>query len=59
VLEGELGAFRDVAIMNAAAALIVAGKARLITEGVNIARESIDSGRALKALDTLVTVSNG
>jgi anthranilate phosphoribosyltransferase len=59
VLKGELGAFRDVTIMNAAAALIVAGKAELIEDGVNQARASIDSGRALAALEKLVKVSNG
>jgi anthranilate phosphoribosyltransferase len=59
VLEGELGPFRDVVIMNAGAALIVAGKAALTHDAARLARDSIDSGRALKALDTLVAVSNG
>ena len=59
VLEGEHGAFRDVVIMNAGAALIVAGKAALTTDAASLARESIDSGRALQALDRLVAVSNG
>jgi anthranilate phosphoribosyltransferase len=59
VLEGELGPFRDVVIMNAGAALIVAGKAALTADGAKLARESIESGRALKALDKLVAVSNG
>ena len=59
VLQGELGAFRDVVIMNAGAALMVAGKAALTEDGAKLARESIDSGRALKALERLVEVSNG
>jgi anthranilate phosphoribosyltransferase len=59
VLEGEKNPFRDVVIMNAGAALIVAGKASLTTDAARLARESIDSGRALKALDKLVAVSNG
>jgi anthranilate phosphoribosyltransferase len=59
VLEGELGAFRDVVIMNAGAALMVAGKAELTEDAAKLARESIDSGRALAALDRLVAVSNG
>lgn len=59
VLEGELGAFRDVVIMNAGAALIVAGKAALMSDGAQLARKSLDSGAALKALDRLVAVSNG
>jgi anthranilate phosphoribosyltransferase len=57
-LSGELGPFRDVVVMNAAAALMVAGKAALVAEGASLARESIDSGRALQALEHLVEVSN-
>ena len=59
VLGGELGPFRDVAVMNAGAALMVAGRASLTGEAADLARESIDSGRALAALDRLVQVSNG
>jgi anthranilate phosphoribosyltransferase len=59
VLEGELGPFRDVVIMNAGAALMVAGKAALTEDASKLARQTIDSGRALKALDRLVEVSNG
>lgn len=59
VLEGEQGPFRDVVIMNAGAALIVAGKASLTADAATLARQSIDSGRALKALEKLVAVSNG
>ena len=44
MLEGELGPFRDVVIMNAGAALMVAGKAALTADGARLARESIDSG---------------
>ncbi len=44
--------------MNAGAALMVAGKATLIADAARLARESIDSGRALAALDRLVAVSN-
>ena len=58
VLKGELGAFRDVVIMNAGAALMVAGKASLTDDAARMARESIDSGRALAALERLVAVSN-
>ena len=45
--------------MNAGAALMVAGKAALTPDAASLARESIDSGRALAALDRLVAVSNG
>lgn len=58
VLTGELGPFRDVVVMNAGAALMVAGKASLTADAASLARESIDSGRAMAALDRLVQVSN-
>ena len=58
VLEGELSPFRDVVIMNAGAALMVAGKAGLTADAATLARKSIDSGAALKALEQLVAVSN-
>jgi anthranilate phosphoribosyltransferase len=59
VLKGELGPFRDVVVMNAAAGFMVAGKSGLLSDAADRARESIDSGAALKALDKLVAVSNG
>jgi anthranilate phosphoribosyltransferase len=59
VLAGKPGPFRDVAILNAAAALVVAGKAKGIKEGAKLAAQSIDSGEAKKRLDKLVSVSNG
>ena len=58
VLEGKLGPFRDVVVANAAAALMVAGRASLTGEAADLARESIASGKALKALERLVEVSN-
>jgi anthranilate phosphoribosyltransferase len=58
VLDGKPGAFRDVAILNAAATLVVAGKAKDIKEGAQLAAKSIDSGEARKRLDRLVAVSN-
>lgn len=57
ILGGEIGPRRDVVLMNAAAALVAAGNAADFPEGVALARESIDSGRALAALDALVAVS--
>ena len=59
VLEGKPGAFRDVALLNAAAALIVAGRARDLKHGVAIGTESLDSGAAAERLARLITVSNG
>ena len=58
VLEGKPGAYRDVALLNAAAALIVAGKAADLKEGVAIGTRSIDSGAANAKLKHLVAVSN-
>jgi anthranilate phosphoribosyltransferase len=57
VLGGEVGPRRDVVVLNAAAALLAAGKAADLADGVALARLSIDSGRALAALDALAAVS--
>ena len=53
VLRGEKSAFRDIVVLNSAAALIVAGKANDLKQGAGLARESIDSGKAEQALVTL------
>ncbi len=58
VLEGERNAYRDAVLLNASAALVVAEKAADIAEGAALAAESIDSGKALAALEKLVEVSN-
>ena len=57
VLKGKPSPFRDVAILNAAAALIVAGKAKDLKEGTALAAKSIDSGEAEGRLDRLIAVS--
>ncbi|MFU0506544.1 anthranilate phosphoribosyltransferase [Pseudaminobacter sp. NGMCC 1.201702] len=59
MLAGKQGAYRDTVLMNAGAGLVVAGKAANLAEGVAIAGEAIDSGKAITALDALVKVSNG
>ena len=56
VLQGKKGPARDVVLLNAAAAFLAADRATL-QEGVALAEEAIDSGRALAALDKLVEVS--
>ena len=56
VLSGRRDAFRDIVVLNSAAALMVAGVARDLKEGAAKAAESIDSGKALKALETLVRI---
>ena len=53
LLDGETGAYRDAVLLNSAAALVVADRARTLPEGVAIARESIDSGAARARLDRL------
>jgi anthranilate phosphoribosyltransferase len=58
VLKGKAGPFRDVAVLNAAAALIVAGKAKDLKAGAALAAKSIDSGEAEGRLDRLIAVSN-
>jgi anthranilate phosphoribosyltransferase len=58
LLAGERGPFRDIVLLNTAAALIVGGKAANLTDGVALAAHSIESGAAAKALEMLVKVSN-
>jgi len=59
VLSGRKGARRDIAALNAAAAILVAGKADDLAEGITLAERSIDSGAALGKLDELVEFSAG
>ena len=54
VLAGDKGACRDVVVLNAAAALMAAGKTDTIEAGMRLAAESIDSGSARRKLDELV-----
>jgi anthranilate phosphoribosyltransferase len=58
VLEGMPGPYRDVALMNAGATLVVAGKAKNIREGVALGAKSLDNGAANTRLEKLVAVSN-
>src|SRR5256885_3028334 len=58
VLKGKKGPFRDVALLNAAAAIVVAGKAKDLKEGVAVATKSLDSAEAEGRLDRLIAVSN-
>jgi anthranilate phosphoribosyltransferase len=58
VLKGNKGPYRDIAVLNAAAALVVAGTATDIKEGAAIAIKSIDSGEAEGRLERLIKVSN-
>ncbi|MGA7162713.1 MAG: anthranilate phosphoribosyltransferase [Pseudolabrys sp.] len=58
VLKGMPSPFRDIAILNAAAALIVAGKAKDLKQGAMLAAKSIEAGEAEGRLDRLIAVSN-
>lgn len=57
VLAGVPSAYADVALLNAAAALIVAGKADELGQGLELARESLRGGHAEAALERLISVS--
>lgn len=59
VLCGAQGAYRNIVLLNAAAALIVAGKATTLTEGVALAADAIEQSRAMIALRKLVEATNG
>jgi anthranilate phosphoribosyltransferase len=58
VLGGARNAYRDISLCNAAASLVVAGKAETIMDGMKLAAQSLDSGEAAAALDRLVAISN-
>jgi anthranilate phosphoribosyltransferase len=58
ILGGKSSPRRDVVLLNAAAALVAAGKANHLSDGVNLAVKALDSGRALSTLEALVKFSN-
>ena len=58
LLAGETGPYRDIVLLNAAAAFLVAEKVETLREGVAMAAASIDSGRALASLNTLVAITS-
>jgi anthranilate phosphoribosyltransferase len=58
VLQGSKGAARDTVLLNSGAALYVSGYAGSITEGMRLAAESIDSGKAQQKLEGLVQMTN-
>lgn len=58
VLNGEKGHKRNAVLLNAGAALYIAGKAETFEDGVRLAGEIIDSGAALKTLEKFIEVSN-
>ena len=58
LLMGEPSAYRDVVLLNAAAALIIAGKVTDLRAGVTMAATAIDGGQAQAVLDKLVEITN-
>ena len=58
ILRGEKGPKRDAVLMNAGASLYIAGKADSMQEGILLAAELIDSGKAAETLDRFIEVSN-
>jgi anthranilate phosphoribosyltransferase len=58
LLAGAPGAYRDAVLLNAAAALVLAGRAGTLAEGVEAARESIDSGEAAAKVAALARVTS-
>jgi anthranilate phosphoribosyltransferase len=53
ILEGEAGPKRSIVLLNAAPAIVAAGKAKTLAEGLGVAAESIDSGRAMEKMVAL------
>jgi anthranilate phosphoribosyltransferase len=53
LLDGERGPRRDVVLLNAGAALLIAGRAATVAAGVHLAAASVDEGRARRALQRL------
>jgi anthranilate phosphoribosyltransferase len=59
LLQGKKSAYRDIVLLNSAAAFIIAGRAEGLKEGVALAEASIEEGRAKDALDALIEASQG
>ena len=58
ILAGEKGPKRDAVLMNAGAALYIGGKAESLADGIRLAAELIDSGKATETLEKLIRISN-
>ncbi len=59
ILKGSRGPKRDITVLNAAAAFVIAGRAKDFKEGVELANQSIDSGKSFNTLEKLVEFTNG
>lgn len=58
VLEGKNGAYRDIVLLNASAALLIAGRVHTLKDGVDMARAVIDQGKARSCLEELIKTSH-
>ena len=58
ILKGEKSAKRDAVLLNAGASLYIAGKAETFKDGIRLAAELIDSGKAYETLEKIIEVSN-
>jgi len=59
ILSGKLmGAKRDIVVLNTAAGLLVSGKVDIMNEGVELANETINSGKAIEKLEQIIKISN-
>jgi anthranilate phosphoribosyltransferase len=58
VLRGDMGPARDIVLLNAGASLLISDRARTIPEGIAMAADAIDSGRAQEVLQRLAILSN-
>ena len=58
ILKGEKGHRRNAVLMNAGASLYIGGKAESMADGVKLAAELIDSGKALETLEKLIEISS-
>ena len=59
VMQGTMGPMRDIALLNAAAGLVIAGKSRDLKDGLVVAADAVDSGRAQRTLEALIRTSKG
>lgn len=59
LLHGRGGAYRDIAVLNSAAALVIAGKAADLKAGAEMAKNALTNGHAAKTLAALVAITNG
>lgn len=59
VFSGRLGAYRDIVLLNAAAAFVIGERAETLRDGADLAARLIDDGAAMTVLDKLVAITNG